>query len=209
KMVQDLRGQGMRGLVLDLRFNPGGLLNSGTRVADLFIDDGLIVSIRRPRKNLDNKTNGHSPGSELGFKMVVLINGVSASASEVVASCLQDHARAVIVGERSFGKGCMQQLYDYDGGRIQVTTASCWRPNGKNLHKLSTSGREDEDWGVTPDKGYTLALSRKEREELDEHLRNAEIIPRRDRPVKEKTAFKDHQLDLAHKGLRDLVKASP
>ena len=97
---------------------------------------------------------------------------------------------------------------EVDAGQIKVTIASFWRPSGKNLNKSSTSGKDDEDWGVRPDKDFTLELSRKEREDLAEHLRNTEIIPRRDRPAKEKTEFKDRQLDLALKHLHDVVKAS-
>ncbi len=209
RVVRDLREQGMQGLVLDLRFNPGGLLSAAHKISDLFIDNGPIVAIRRPRRGQEDQMTGRSAGSELDFKMVCLVNGYSASASEIVSACLQDHKRAVIIGERSYGKGSVQNISDFDGGQIKVTIASFWRPSGKNLNKSSTSGKEDEDWGVRPDnKDCTLELSRKEREDLAEHLRNTEIIPRRDRPAKEKTEFKDRQLDLALKHLRDVVKAS-
>ena len=134
--------------------------------------------------------------------MVCLVNGYSASASEIVSAALQDHQRATIMGERSYGKGSVQNIQDFDGGQIKITIASFWRPSGKNLNKSSTSGKEDDTWGVTPDEGYVLKLSRKERDDLAEHLRNTEIIPRRDRPaklkkeVKEGDKFKDRQLDL-------------
>jgi len=209
QVVVRLRQQGMQGLVLDLRFNPGGLLSAAHKISDLFIDNGPIVAIRRPRRGQEDQMTGRSAGSELDFKMVCLVNGYSASASEIVSACLQDHKRAVIIGERSYGKGSVQNISDFDGGQIKVTIASFWRPSGKNLNKSSTSGKENEDWGVRPDnKDCTLELSRKEREDLAEHLRNTEIIPRRDRPAKEKTEFKDRQLDLALKHLRGVVKAS-
>jgi C-terminal peptidase prc len=211
RTVRSLRENGMRGMVLDLRFNPGGLLDSARQISDLFIDEGPIVSIRRPRKGEEQRMDGVSRGSELDFEMVVLINGYSASASEIVSACLQDHKRSLIVGERSYGKGSVQNISDFDGGRIKITIASFWRPNGKNLNKSSTSGKDDEDWGVRPDKGYSLELSRKEREELSEHLRNTEIIPRRDMPKKEKepkAEFKDRQLDIALKFLREKARAS-
>src|SRR5262245_10536908 len=207
-VVVNLRQQGMQGLVLDLRFTPGGLLSAPRQISDLFIDAGPIVSIRRPRRGQEEQMTGRSAGSELDFKMVCLVNGYSASASEIVSACLQDHKRAVIIGERSYGKGSVQNISDFDGGQIKITIASFWRPSGKNLNKSSTSGKENEDWGVRPDKDYALELSRKEREDLAEHLRNTEIIPRRDRPAKEKTEFKDRQLDMALKHLCDVVKAS-
>src|SRR5262249_15006645 len=97
--VKDLKKQGLRGLVLDMRFNPGGLLTSACDICDLFIDDGVIVSIR-PREGSEKPEVGETPGSELEFPMVVLINGGSASGSEIVAGCLQDHGRAIVMGER-------------------------------------------------------------------------------------------------------------
>ncbi len=208
-VVRNLRRQGMRGLVLDLRFNPGGLLDVARNVADLFVDEGPIVSIRRPRRGQEDQMTGRTAGSELDFKMVCLINNYSASASEIVSAALQDHGRAIVMGERSYGKGSVQNIQDFEGGQIKVTIASFWRPSGKNLNKSSTAGKDDEDWGVKPDKGFGLELSRKERDDLHEHLRNTEIIPRRDRPApKEKTEFKDRQLDTALKYLRDQVRAA-
>jgi carboxyl-terminal processing protease len=207
--VRDLRRGGMRGLVLDLRFNPGGLLDSARQISDLFIDEGPIVSVRRPRRGLEDRMDGVSRGSELGFPMVVLVNGMSASASEIVSACLQDHKRAVIMGERSYGKGSVQNIQEFDGGQIKITIASFWRPNGKNLNKSSTGGKDDDEWGVRPEKEYLLDLSRKERDDLHDHLRNIEIIPRRDRVEKEKkTEFKDRQLDTALKYLREQARAS-
>ena len=208
RVVRDLRGQGMRGFVLDLRFNPGGLLESSRVISDLFIGEGPIVSIRRPRKGQEDRLEGRMPGSELGFNMVCLVNSYSASASEIVSACLQDHKRAVIMGERSYGKGSVQNIQEFDGGQIKVTIASFWRPSGKNLNKSSTGGKEDEDWGVRPDKGYLIELARKEREDLGEHLRNTEIIPNRESKKPEpKSDFKDRQLDTALKYLQEKVRA--
>src|SRR5439155_15300349 len=142
-----LRKEGMQGLVFDLRFNGGGLLWAALQIADLFIDNGLIVSLRNPRRGQEDNKKGQSEGSELDFKMVILVNASSASASEIVAACLQDHKRAVILGERTVGKGCVQNRFEFDGGTLQVTTQTFWRPNGKNIHKPSTAGKEEEDWG--------------------------------------------------------------
>src|SRR5207302_6995363 len=109
--------------------------------------------------------------------MVVLVNGYSASASEIVSACLQDHNRALIVGERSYGKGSVQNIQEFDGGQIKVTIASFWRPSGKNLNKSSTGGKEEDEWGVKPDKVVKLTV--KERKDLDEALHDAEVIQRR------------------------------
>jgi C-terminal peptidase prc len=211
RTVSDLRQQGMKGLVIDLRFNPGGLLESSRQICELFVGRGRqIVEIKQPRKDRRDLMVAHAAGYDRSaFEMVVLVNGYSASASEIVSACLQDHNRALIVGERSYGKGSVQNIQEFDGGQIKVTIASFWRPSGKNLNKSSTGGKEDEEWGVKPDSGYNIELSRKEREDLAEAQKNSEIIPRRDRPAKEpKTDFKDRQLDTALKYLREKQRAS-
>jgi C-terminal peptidase prc len=208
KVLTRLNRQGVQGFVLDLRFNPGGLLTSAVEISDFFIDDGLIVSIK-PRAGREASYTGEHEGSFLNFPMVCLVNGMSASGSEIVAACLQDHRRAVILGERSYGKGSVQNIQPFEGGELKLTTASFWRPNGKNLNKSSTQGRPEDEWGVSPDKGYTVSLSEKEREQLYDHQRDAEIIPRRDGPVKEaKAGFKDRQLEQALDYLRGQIKTA-
>ncbi|HJT79487.1 MAG TPA: S41 family peptidase [Gemmataceae bacterium] len=204
KAMKELDKEGVKGLVLDLRFNPGGYLDSATNISDLFIDDGLIVTVR-PRIGREIPYYGHTKGSYLNFPMVCLINGGSASGSEILASCLQDNHRAVIIGERSYGKGLVQNIQRFEGGELKMTIASFWRPSGKNLSKLSTKGGEDEDWGVRPDKGFRVDLPRKERFELDEHLRNAEVILPPGKPAKEKGDFKDVQLEKGLEYLRGLI----
>jgi carboxyl-terminal processing protease len=207
-VVNALHNRGVKGLVLDLRFNPGGLLSSAVFISDLFIDDGDIVSVR-PRVGQEETHRGKSTGSYLGFPMVCLVNGGSASASEIVSACLQDHERAIIMGERSYGKGSVQNIQAFDGGQLKMTIASFWRPNGKNLNKASTAGKDEDTWGVRPEKGYLLKLTRKERDELFEHLHEQEIIPRRDaKPKAPKAAFTDRQLNLALEYLRNLRTAA-
>jgi C-terminal peptidase prc len=201
--------QGIKGFVLDLRFNPGGLLTSAVEISDLFIEDGLIVTIKVPRAGKEAPYHGQSEGSYPDFPMVCLVNNLSASGSEIVAACLQDHGRAVIAGERSYGKGSVQNIQPFEGGELKLTTASFWRPNGKNLNKSSTAGKEDEDWGVSPNPGYGIKLSEKERELLYDHLHEAEIIQGRDIQAKEKkTDFKDRQLDKALEYLRGQIKTA-
>ncbi len=206
KAVEQLKKQGVKGLVLDLRFNPGGLLDQAYYISDLFIDDGLVVSIR-PREGKERKLTGFSEGSVTDFPMVCMVNGGSASGSEIVSACLQDHKRAIIVGERSFGKGSVQNVIPFGGGEMKMTTASFWRPSGRNLNKSSTSGKEDEDWGVIPDKGFLLPLSRKERDDLEERQTETEVIYHKGATPKfSNPDFKDRQLDLALTYLRDQIK---
>jgi len=202
KVMEDLQGRGVKGFVLDLRFNPGGLLDSAIKISDLFIDDGLIVSVR-PRVGREAKFNGRHDGSLLDFPMVCLVNGFSASGSEIVSACLQDHRRALIVGERSYGKGSVQNIQPFEKGEIKLTTASFWRPSGKNLNKSSTGGKDEDEWGVMPDK--LVKLTPKEREDLAEAQRNSEVIQRADKPAKKKD-FKDRQLEEALEYLRGQIK---
>ncbi len=231
--MKTLKQQGIKGLVLDLRFNPGGYLDVGHDIADLFIDDGVIVEIR-PRKGQSQFLRGSKvsdyryevPGKDeiqdrelpsyTDFPMAVLVNGSSASASEIVSAALQDHGRALVIGERTYGKGLVQQIFnlerDKDNPRkvvskVKVTYATYLRPNGHNIDRRSTQGRPQDEWGVTPDE--VVPLDSAERFELDEHLRDATII----RPEAyslsteaTKDNFKDKQLDAALDYLRGQVK---
>jgi len=204
--IADLRKKGLKGLVLDLRFNPGGLLPSAVNICDMFIDDGLIVTVR-PRVGDPEPYFGRHEKSYLGFPMVVLVNGHSASASEIVSACLQDHRRAVVIGERSYGKGSVQSVQKFDRGEMKLTIATYWRPNGKNIHRASTSGKDSDEWGVMPSAGFEVKQSPKERYELEEHLKDLEIIQPHGKPVKEaKTDYRDRQLDKALEYLREQSK---
>ncbi|MBN1342433.1 MAG: S41 family peptidase, partial [Phycisphaerae bacterium] len=111
--VKELMAQGMRALIIDLRFNPGGLLESAIGVSDLFLSDGVIVSTRgrwSQKKDSVAKTEGTLPD----FPMVVLVNRYSASAAEIVAGALRDHNRAIVIGERTFGKGSVQNVIELE-----------------------------------------------------------------------------------------------
>src|SRR5262249_19799681 len=130
----------------------------------------------RPRVGREKRFTGFREGSLLDFPMVCMVNGMSASGSEIVSAALQDHRRAYIIGERSYGKGSVQNIQSYEEGEIKLTTASFWRPNGKNLNKSSTSGKDEDEWGVTPDK--VITLTPKERDDLFESQHNAEICRR-------------------------------
>jgi C-terminal peptidase prc len=207
RVISRLHKDGLKALVLDLRFNPGGVLPGARDVANLFIESGDIVSIR-PRVGQGYTMRARQEGYLLDVPLVCLVNGDSASASEIVSAALQDHHRAVIMGERSYGKGSVQTVHNFDGGALKLTTASFWRPSGKNLNKTSTAGRDEDEWGVTPDRDYIIKLSRKERDDLQEHLLKIERIARRDKPAKETKEFKDRQLDSALEYLRSHIKES-
>jgi C-terminal peptidase prc len=209
RAMKQLSKAGIKGFILDLRFNPGGLLDSAVKISDLFIDDGMIVSIR-PRNGPETSYVGKSDGSYLSFPMVCLVNGYSASGSEIVAACLQDHGRAVIIGTRSYGKGSVQTIHPFSdtGGMLKLTTATFWRPSGQNLNKTSTKGRPEDIWGVKPNPGFEVSISRKELNDLQEFYRWHEIIHRHDRPTKNAdiTKFQDRQLESALTYLRGQIR---
>jgi len=127
-------GGNLRGVVLDLRNNPGGLLDQAVQVADDFLDQGEIVSTRARRPEDAQRWNARQGDIAQGLPMVVLINSGSASASEIVAGALQDHRRAVIMGVKSFGKGSVQTVMPIQGqGAIRLTTARYYTPSGRSI----------------------------------------------------------------------------
>ena len=143
KSVEALGGMAnVSGFVIDLRNNPGGLLNQAIMVSDAFLEQGEIVSTRG-REASDGTRENATPGDlAMGKPLVVLINGGSASASEIVAGALQDHRRAVVVGTKSFGKGSVQTLIPLRGdGAMRLTTARYYTPSGRSIQAL----------GVAPD----------------------------------------------------------
>ena len=187
--MEILKANGMHALILDLRFNPGGLLSEAIEVCDLFLKEGVIVSTKG-RNVPDRSWNAHKPGTYSGFPMVVLVNRYSASASEIVSACLQDHDRALVIGERTWGKGSVQNVIDLNGGSsaLKLTTASYMRPSGKNIHRFPGAD-EDDEWGVRPDEGYVVRFS-------DEEIRDY-LINRREGDVigasPSETEFDDRQ----------------
>jgi len=143
KAISDLQKEAtLEGLILDLRNNPGGVLTGAVKVSDAFINDGLIVYTEG---RIDDSSHRYpaTPGDSLnGAPMVVLINGGSASASEIVAGALQDHNRAIIMGTKSFGKGSVQTIQELrNGSAVKLTTARYFTPNGRSIQAR----------GITPD----------------------------------------------------------
>ena len=132
------KSKGFKGLILDLRRNPGGLLDQGVRVADRFIADGLIVKTVGKGGQVMDEAKAHSHGTWSGFPMIVLVDGATASAAEIVAGALQDHGRAVILGTQTFGKGSVQTVIDIDGCGakpcgLKLTVARYYTPNGRSI----------------------------------------------------------------------------
>jgi len=145
--LRSLNRQGINSLILDLRDNPGGLLDQGVSVSDLFLDPGQkIVAMRGRVKDANRIYSDRAAQSWGDLPIVVLIDSGSASASEIVAGALQDHDRALLVGTTSFGKGSAQSLYGMvDGGALKVTTARWFTPSGRSIDRPSTSSDEDEE----------------------------------------------------------------
>ncbi|HXD88327.1 MAG TPA: S41 family peptidase [Urbifossiella sp.] len=180
--IRDLKKNGLNGLVLDLRGNPGGYLTSAKNICEMFVGKEKLVTVR-PRPGggagVPRTYRGEVPGDK-SFDLAVLINGHSASASEIVSACLQDHERATIIGVRSYGKGSVQDVIPFDetGGEIKLTIARYYPPSGRNIDKIAAEqDKSITDWGVHPDKGFEVKLTREEENELETHMRDIEIIP--------------------------------
>ena len=142
RLEKESPGGHLRGLVLDLRNNPGGLLDQAVRIADEFIDQGLIVRTEGKGGRIIDEEKAHARGTRLGFPMIVLVNGGSASASEIVAGALQDHERAAIMGTQTFGKGSVQTVIELDdGSALKLTIARYYTPSGRSI----------QEHGITPD----------------------------------------------------------
>jgi carboxyl-terminal processing protease len=226
-VVEGLERDGARGLILDLRNNPGGLLKSAVDVADMFLNDGVIVSTKG-RNHKDEVYRAKMQGTlmtEPGrvVPMVVLINKFSASASEIVAAALQDHGRAVIIGERSYGKGSVQNiiLLENETSALKLTTASYWRPSGKNIHRFpdkkdfEAAHLDPDEWGVKPDSGFEVKMTDEERLEYMIYRVERDVVrhkpkpPAKDKEGKPKKPFVDRVLQKAVEHLRGKIARGP
>jgi carboxyl-terminal processing protease len=218
-VLTQLQTEKLQGLILDLRFNPGGLLTSAIEVSDLFLSEGRIVSTQG-RNSPERAWDAHKEGTFEGFPMIVLVGRYSASASEIVAACLQDHKRAVVVGERTWGKGSVQNVIELDSGHsaLKLTTSTYLRPNGKNIHRFPNA-KDSDEWGVMPDKGFEFKLNPGEVLALFQDRRMRDVLqrPPTEDPAGSKTtesakgsesAFVDRQLQAAVKHLNtELARA--
>ncbi|HIX41528.1 S41 family peptidase [uncultured Desulfovibrio sp.] len=167
--VKEARGD-LKGIVLDLRNNPGGLLDQAVQVSDMFLNDGVIVSIKGRNKSSERSYRASAQKDDITVPVVALINAGSASASEIVAGALRDQKRALILGERSFGKGSVQNIIPLpDGSGLKLTVALYYTPNGSSIQAE----------GVQPDMEVPFA-SRSDQErfllreqDLNRHLENS------------------------------------
>lgn len=174
----------LRGLVLDLRDNPGGLLTAAVDVCDHLLEEGVIVATRSRDGGSAPPARHATAGLLLAdVPIVVLVDGLTSSAAEIVAACLQDHGRAVVAGSRTYGKGTVQSILPLAGGEglLKLTTAEYLRPSGARLHR----GRHDGDeasWGVTPDAGLECAPTRAALDRLRAWRRRSDTSTSADRP---------------------------
>jgi carboxyl-terminal processing protease len=203
KALEEESKGSMKGFVLDLRNNPGGLLDQAVKVADRFIESGLIVSMEGRREDQKMKFFAHSQGTIARYPLIVLVNGGSASASEIVAGAIQDHGRGILVGTQTFGKGSVQTIFPLkDGSGLRLTTARYFTPNGRSIQAK----------GIIPDILVKPALSEEEKvtplpkqpmeKDLERHLIETEKGPptEKEKPKKEEAKAKkpsDPQLERA------------
>lgn len=180
--IREMNSQGLNGLILDLRGNPGGLLKSAVQFSNLFITDGGIVSVEDVEGNTVSRSSADpAKGSLAGLPVVVLVNSGSASASEILSGCLQAHGAAVVIGERSFGKGSVQTVQHLDNGSmpagVKVTTQFYRLPpaSGEKVGRLVHRKAGVVDWGVTPDLVVELTPEQ-ENKAVDLRLRADSIL---------------------------------
>lgn len=141
ELKRNAKDSELLGVILDLRKNPGGLLDQAVEISDLFLSSGVIVTTESRGKEID-RADAHAEGTEPNYPMIVLVDGGSASASEILAGALQDQKRAVVMGTKSFGKGTVQTIIDLDDGSgLKLTIARYLTPNGRIIH----------DNGIKPD----------------------------------------------------------
>ena len=187
-MNQKTNGE-LKGLIIDLRNNPGGLLDQAIAVSDAFLDKGEIVSTRTREKRDHQRFNARKGDLANGKPIIILLNGGSASASEIVAGALQDHKRAIVLGTRSFGKGSVQTIIPLgNDGAMRLTTALYFTPSGRSIQKV----------GIEPD----IVVEQARIEPIDSRRRHRESDLRRalnngenKNPTKKKQNDPDSRLD--------------
>ncbi len=164
----------LKGLVLDVRFNPGGLLNEAEDIADLFLKDGVIVSTKG-RAHAEEITRAKEPGTLPDFPVIILINGQSASASEVLAGALTENNRAMALGSRSFGKGSVQSVLTMQSGKgseLKLTEQGYYLPSGRSITRRDDS----PTWGVDPSPGFYVPMTDEEIIAMLEVRRREEVL---------------------------------
>ena len=203
KALEDLQAKGMKGLIFDLRSNPGGELGQSIKIASMFIEKGKIVSTRQKKGEESVYTR---EGKYFGnFPMVVLINGGSASASEIVSGALKDHKRATLIGEKTFGKGSVQTLLPLpDGDGIKITIAKYYTPNGISIDGTGIEPDtkiEDKDYYLISDGAITNIDENQQKENKKEIIKEV----KGEKVAKEVDTHKDIQLEAAIKAIKGMT----
>ncbi len=191
----------LTGLILDLRANPGGLIGAAVAVCDALLEDGVIVEIRgRPNRGTDSAASSDvrraTPGAALvGVPIAILVDGLTASAAETVAACLQDAGRATVVGSRTLGKGTVQSLIPLSDGRgvLKLTTAEYVRPTRESIHRGNDEG-DSAAWGVRPDPGCEVTPTAEAVERI-RHWRRSRISPSRSAAPVSASGFLPREID--------------
>jgi len=175
--LEQLRRGKVAGLVLDLRDNLGGSLFAAIDVCDMLIPRGDIVTTRSRNGQVLRAYRASGRAQFTDIPMAALVNRTTASASEIVAACLQDHDRAIVVGERTYGKGTVQEVDDLGHalGAMKLTIATYWRPSGQDINRPGTgtkqqdndgSGLKNASWGVLPSEGYGVPVDEQQWQRL-------------------------------------------
>ncbi len=186
-----------KGLILDLRNNPGGLLSQAIEVADLFLDSGTIVTTKGRRHSQDIVARAHKNDRQRSYPIIILVNGGTASAAEIVAGALQDNKRAVILGTRTFGKGSVQTILPLsDGSALRLTTARYYTPSGRSIQLSGI--KPDIELAFIPQQEKKKETPRFMREEDLERAMPGEEEKKKPKEEKEKE-IKDKDTDLAKK----------
>jgi carboxyl-terminal processing protease len=203
KALEEESKGALKGLILDLRNNPGGLLDQAVKVSDRFLESGLIVSMEGRKEDQKMKFYAHPQGTISPYPLVVLINSGSASGAEIVAGAIQDHGRGILLGTQTFGKGSVQTIFPLkDGSGLRLTTARYFTPNGRSIQAkgivpdIVVKPLQPEEEKVAPVPKQPME------KDLERHLIDVEKGPpkEKEKPKKEEVKEKkptDYQLDRA------------
>ncbi len=222
KVVDQLQADGVKGLILDLRLNPGGLLKAAIEVSELFLPQGTRVVSTVGRSEKEVTYDARKPalsknGPYTSYPIAILVNRFSASASEIVAGALQEAGRAVIVGERSYGKGSVQTVLPMEGGTsaLKLTTATYFvgkDDKKKNIHRFPDS-KETDEWGVKPTEGFEVKMTVEEgvnymrwRQRRDVVRQPGQPAPKVDEKDSVPADFTDRVLDRAVEYMRGEIQ---
>ncbi|OGP69358.1 MAG: peptidase S41 [Deltaproteobacteria bacterium RBG_13_47_9] len=206
KALEDENKGPLKGLILDLRNNPGGLLDQAVRVADRFVESGLIVSVEGRKEDQKMKFSARTKGTIANYPLVVLVNGGSASGAEIVAGAIQDHSRGILIGTQTFGKGSVQTIFPLkDGSGLRLTTARYYTPNGRSIQAKGIVP-DIIVRPIKPEEDKTTPLKLPAEKDLERHLMEIEKETPKEKEKVKKEEIKDkdkekkpvdHQLERA------------